>query len=477
MSVGHFLGHFKSSSGCVVSKLTLRHLLHTGVAAWLKSFPRSTLHPCCDLRFVGGDGTMIGIPLKNIPSSVKSVWEPTVLQTTIAKHNRTSREPLGDLFGQLCSDQAVALRNELKHALKDEMTELERHKISTDIPRQWPVLKKCVPEFLVEFCRWSALPSTSNQFKPLREFLRSTISAHSVTGCFPFHLAKALMNQQVALKQGLLTTEQITNLRLSYAFHGFGLGMEVLDIFEAQLSDQGSVVASTVELTLFLGMGTASTFGKHRSIQTDITHLILVANRSLQIIEHYHQQTEASEDEQEERPNPAVTGIRYMATVHGRSLRRKWPLPKTGVSRMKQSEMSNDGCEKRRSVMIGNKERTALWFTFCMVHEKVIGYHLILHSEGHRDSLFPIYRFFEKPPDVVWNDFGCGCEESGLNWLPTYFCKTQHFHDMFHGFSHVCPPRFFSRRLPAYSAFNTSVMEQVLNHTQRFLVSNFLIGY
>ena len=130
--------------------------------------------------------------------------------------------------------------------------------------------------------------------------------------------------------------------------------MEVPDILEIQLTDWGSVVASTVELTLFLGMGTAFVFVKHRSIQTDIAHLIPVANRSLQIIEHYHQQTEASEDEQEERPYPANNGIRYMATVHGLSLRRKWPLPKTGVSRMKQSEMSNDRCEKRRSVMIGN---------------------------------------------------------------------------------------------------------------------------
>ena len=189
----------------------------------------------------------------------------------------------------------------------------------------------------------------------------------------------------------------------------------------------------------------------------------LTANRALTILETYtlDKSHEDVKDVEDERPNPATTGFRYIATESGCSIRSKWALPSTAIARIGQTEISSDGCSKSRFVHFGNKQRTGMWVNLCLIHEKVIGYHLILNSEGHRDALIPIYKFFEEAPTAIWNDFGCGCEESGLNWLPHFFSKTQHFHDMFHGFSHLCPPRFSSRRLPAYSTLDTSVMEQV----------------
>ncbi len=83
------------------------------------------------------------------------------------------------------------------------------------------------------------------------------------------------------------------------------------------------------------------------------------------------------------------------------------------------------------------------------------------HGEGRRDSFYPIYRFLPDPPDAMFADFGCGVEETSLNYLPDYFKSVEFFHDIFHGCSHVCSDRFCSRRLPSYAFLNTSVMEQV----------------
>lgn len=161
------------------------------------------------------------------------------------------------------------------------------------------------------------------------------------------------------------------------------------------------------------------------------------------------------------RPNPAQTGIRYFATECGASIRNQWPLPQSAVAKLSHVDNSCEGCTKKRSVYVGHKQRTGMWINVCMIHEHIIGYHLIHRSEGRRDAVIPLYRFFEKPPLAVWNDFACGCEESGLNWLPSFFSKTQHFHDMFHGYAHLCSRRFFSRRVPRFSSLNTSLMEQV----------------
>lgn len=161
------------------------------------------------------------------------------------------------------------------------------------------------------------------------------------------------------------------------------------------------------------------------------------------------------------RPNPATSGIRYFLSDHGCSVRASWPLPSTARSKIDQAESSCDGCSKKRPVYIGHKQRSGIWVVLCMVHERVVGFHIMTHSEGRRDALVPIYRFKEEPPIAMWHDFSCGCEESALNWMPEYFTHTQHFHDMFHGYSHKCSLRFSSRRLPAFASLNTSLMEQV----------------
>jgi hypothetical protein len=166
------------------------------------------------------------------------------------------------------------------------------------------------------------------------------------------------------------------------------------------------------------------------------------------------------------RPDPSLTGIRYCLTEHGCSFRESWPLSEAGIARLGQKELGCDGCTKLRPIYVGHRQRTGFWITVCMIHERVIGFHLISQGEGRRDAIIPIYRFKETAPSAMWYDFGCGVEESCLNWLPEYFIETQVFHDTFHGTSHKCCERFSSYRLPMFTSLNTSLMEQLNSFLQ-----------
>lgn len=51
-----------------------RVFIHSALALRMASLPPTTREPCCDLRVIGGDGTGIGIPLKNV--AIDPVWAP-----------------------------------------------------------------------------------------------------------------------------------------------------------------------------------------------------------------------------------------------------------------------------------------------------------------------------------------------------------------------------------------------------------------
>ena len=43
-----------------------------------------------------------------------------------------------------------------------------------------------------------------------------------------------------------------------------------------------------------------------------------------------------------------------------------------------------DRCTKKRHMVISHKSRTALWIVSCLRCNKVVGYHIMKHSEGRR---------------------------------------------------------------------------------------------
>lgn len=125
-----------------------------------------------------------------------------------------------------------------------------------------------------------------------------------------------------------------------------------------------------------------------------------------------------------------------------------------------------DRCSKKRKMVIGHRSRTGLWIVSCLKCNRVVGYHIMKHSEGRRDCLLPIYRFKKVPPKVIMVDFGCMAEESGLNWIPHYVRDTQFLIDVLHKFGHKCSEHFGSRHLIGLCTDNTSLAEQVNSFLQ-----------
>jgi hypothetical protein len=155
--------------------------------------------------------------------------------------------------------------------------------------------------------------------------------------------------------------------------------------------------------------------------------------------------------------NPLETGIRYRLTSDGREYRRKWALKKGRPHK----DISGDGCTKKRPVFIGQRQRTWLWIYTCLRHQQIIGFHVIISSEGMRDAVAPLYRFLPNPPKNIWVDYACGMAEVALNWMPDYYRSVRFFHDVFHGYGHVCGPTHKSHRHREFLRVNTSLMEQV----------------
>ena len=187
-----------------------------------------------------------------------------------------------------------------------------------------------------------------------------------------------------------------------------------------------------------------------------------VEHMHLSIAEAQHDtQLTPEESTWKERPNPASSGIRYMLSQHGKSIRNSWPLPSSTEKSLDCELGSSEGCKKVRFTYVGHRQRSGMWFMVCMDHHTVVGYHVIRHGEGRRDVFYPIYRFKETPPKAIFGDYVCGVEETCMNYLPEYFSSSLFFHDIFHGCKHICSDRFCSRRLASYAVLNTSLMEQV----------------
>lgn len=161
------------------------------------------------------------------------------------------------------------------------------------------------------------------------------------------------------------------------------------------------------------------------------------------------------------RPNPESTGIRYIMTRHGCTVRNSWPLPPNSEKNIDNEIGSCEGCKKTRFAFVGHRQRSALWVYMCMDHQTIIGFHVMKHGEGRRDGIYPPFRFMEVPPKTVFGDYVCGWEETAMNMLPEFYSSVQFFHDVFHGCTHKCSPRFSGRRLNEFASVNTSVMEQV----------------
>ena len=252
MHMGHFNKHhryFTFSDGyhASFSDDNWRTFLQSGVALWMQNVGGPT--PCCDLRFIGGDGTSIGIPLGNL-AGFKSVWEPSTLadMPETEESSRSGRVAVvmasSNPNFQPSPQSLQKMRTSLRLALSSSVSDLdfgncvhEFHTRSRDVLPKWfadafSVFLKCEGRFR----------------EAMRVLLRNCISEASVTALIPRDLLPRLAASHSHMTSITTAKLHAATLRSAFPFGHVGILNELLICVELSCS-QGDPVAFAILTT------------------------------------------------------------------------------------------------------------------------------------------------------------------------------------------------------------------------------------
>lgn len=169
--------------------------------------------------------------------------------------------------------------------------------------------------------------------------------------------------------------------------------------------------------------------------------------------------------------NPAKYGRAYYFENHGCQIR--------NMRRFSVDEKSSHGNYDDHPVYLCNKKFPSvskkgvsyLFLWFCPSHGHCYGFHVIPGSEGRKDPAASLYLYRNHAPEVIFYDFACSLSEYCHNRESGYFSNTRFFHDVFHGYTHVCSNGFRSDRLNSFDGINSSICEQFNSFLQKVKTS------
>jgi hypothetical protein len=185
MHIGHFHSHVNQrirrcnpTVNGFFSELAWQTFLQAGAAARLQALTADVREPCCSLRYIGGDGTAIGVPIANL-GGIKPVWEPPLgLREPFKKWGRLNRCAIGNNCGVSASD-AKECREYLQQAtcpraFGDSRLDIRNHldTISDSLP----------PEILALLESWFGINHKDPRWEPIRHLLRACAYQDSLCG-------------------------------------------------------------------------------------------------------------------------------------------------------------------------------------------------------------------------------------------------------------------------------------------------------
>jgi len=107
-----------------------------------------------------------------------------------------------------------------------------------------------------------------------------------------------------------------------------------------------------------------------------------------------------------------------------------------------------------------------MFLFFCPIHGHCYGFHLVDGAEGRKDPFSALYKYKPSPPEELFYDFACQLNEYCLNREPMFFRMMRVWHDIFHGFNHICVPCFKSTRVLGLTHVNSEICEQFNSYLQ-----------
>ena len=184
MHIGHFLSHVNEriqrcnpKANGFFSDPSCRMFLQSGLAARLQALPNFVREPCCSLRYLGGDGTAIGVPIMNL-GGIKPVWDPPLgRRSALKKWGRLDRCALGNNCNN--PSEARACREFIEKVTSPSITVDTR----LDIRSELDSVSESLPNGILGLLEyWLGLSPLNLKWDPLRRLLRACAYQDSLCG-------------------------------------------------------------------------------------------------------------------------------------------------------------------------------------------------------------------------------------------------------------------------------------------------------
>lgn len=206
-----------------------RTFIHSALALRMASLPATTREPCCDLRVIGGDGTGIGIPLKN--AAINPAWAPPQPSTSALPRGSTiDRCGIGptDLEGT-ASDFIKA--REFLSQVTSRATSVSargdmRDQIDDHVEHMPTPVFNALEMFLI-------LDQNEPHWRDVQCILSTLSHTESLTGIISIHM---LADIQLVIKRMRLQSSDASDSIILNNLSKHGMGPEIGRIFRAEMS-------------------------------------------------------------------------------------------------------------------------------------------------------------------------------------------------------------------------------------------------
>ena len=168
--------------------------------------------------------------------------------------------------------------------------------------------------------------------------------------------------------------------------------------------------------------------------------------------------------------NPPETGRFFYFSPGGEQIRRTRLFAKDarGAANSMYDEMPAGTYCRKHYGKVKSSAPAYIMFFFCPTHGHCYGGHIIDGKEGRKDPSCALYTHMQNAPKILFYDFACSLEEYNLNRESGFWHGTRLYHDIFHGYSHVCSSVFkLNKVLHGLEGLNTSICEQFNAYIKR----------
>lgn len=186
LHIGHFRAHVDErikmnnpTARGFFSALKWIVFIQSGMAARLKGLPSSIREPCCSLKYIGGDGTAIGVTLQNL-DKVSPVWfPPDGLRPKLKDWGCMDR----CVIGTDCSEASASDRDDARTFIRSSTAGSNDSNTFANLREMLDTIKDSMPEPLFNVLElWFSLSPEDKQWSSVRRILRACSYKDSLSG-------------------------------------------------------------------------------------------------------------------------------------------------------------------------------------------------------------------------------------------------------------------------------------------------------